>query len=513
MLRFYELLPGLLTWLTLGLIVFFSWFAPVGTALFIILFDIYWFFKTVYLSLHLRVGFRMMRRNMKVNWLEQLEQVAGRGSRMAESGSRVAKGDARLAMRDWRGVHHLILLPMYQEPYEVVRESFLSLAKAHYPLDRFLVVLGLEQRAGAPDRDTARKIQEEFGGTFGALLVTEHPAQLPGEIPGKGSNETWMARVATRTLIDPRTIPYEQIVVSVFDVDTQVPADYFARLTYVFCTCPHPQRSSFQPIPLFLNNIYKAPALGRIISFSTTFWNMMQQARPERLTTFSSHSMPFKALHDIGFWHTNIVSEDSQIFWQCYLHYHGDWRTEPLYYPVSMDANVAPTFWRTMANLYKQQRRWAWGAENVPYVFSGFRKDPSIPFLKKLSWGFNLLEGYHSWATNAIIIFSLGWLPLFLGGSEFTTTLLSHNLPVLTRWILTLTMVGVVTSAILSIVLLPPKPQGFRARHYILYFFQWLLMPITLIVFGAFPAIEAQTRLMLGGKWRLGFWVTPKIRS
>jgi len=38
-------------------------------------------------------------------------------------------------------------------------------------------------------------------------------------------------------------------------------------------------------------------------------------------------------------------------------------------------------------------------------------------------------------------------------------------------------------------------------------------MPLTIIFFGAFPALEAQTRLALGGRWRLGFWVTPKSRS
>ena len=74
-------------------------------------------------------------------------------------------------------------------------------------------------------------------------------------------------------------------------------------------------------------------------------------------------------------------------------------------------------------------------------------------------------------------------------------------------------MIGIVSSAILSILLLPPKSTGTRRRDYIMYFLQWVLMPITLIIFGAFPGLEAQTRLMLGGKYRLGFWVTPKQRN
>jgi hypothetical protein len=106
-----------------------------------------------------------------------------------------------------------------------------------------------------------------------------HPAGLPGEIPGKGSNIAWAARRAKEELIDGHqsSLPaeasakvgvishmYENILVSAFDIDTQAPPDYFARLTHAFLTVPDPLRAIYQPIPLFTNNIYQAPLLARI---------------------------------------------------------------------------------------------------------------------------------------------------------------------------------------------------------------------------------------------------------
>ncbi len=495
--RFFEILPGALAWTTIILMFLLSWLAPAWVAVFIILFDIYWLLKTIYFSIHLRASFQKIRENLKINWLDKL------------------KTESKINGQ-WLNVYHLIILPMYKEQYEVVRESFDALAKINYPKDKIIVVLAPEEKAGEEARETAGKIENEFGDKFFKFLTVFHPVGLPGEIPGKGSNQTWATKEVKKSIIDPLAIPYENILLSVFDVDTQVPFDYFGRLTYVFLTCKNPQRSSFQPVPLFTNNIFQAPALARVIAFSSTFWHMIQQSRPERQTTFSSHSMPFKTIVEIGFWNKDVVSEDSRIFWQCYLHYGGDWRVEALFYPVSMDANVAPTFWKTMINQYKQQRRWGWGCENIPYFLEGFRKDSTgkkrIPTGKKLYWTFNILESFHSWATNTLMIFALGWLPLYLGGTNFNFTLLSYNLPQVTKFIMILAMVGVVSSAILSIILLPPKPNWFKKRHYIFYILQWLLMPITLVLFGAIPGLEAQTRMMLGGKFRLGFWVTPKHR-
>ena len=76
---------------------------------------------------------------------------------------------------------------------------------------------------------------------------------------------------------------------------------------------------------------------------------------------------------------------------------------------------------------------------------------------------------------------------------------------------MTLAMLGLVSSAVLSIVLLPPRPPQFGRFKHFLMILQWLLFPVTTILLGALPALDAQTRLMLG-KY-MGFWVTPKARK
>jgi hypothetical protein len=111
---------------------------------------------------------------------------------------------------------------------------------------------------------------------------------------------------------------------------------------------------------------------------------MIQQERPEELVTFSSHSVSFQTLYEIGYWQKNIVSDDSRIFWNAYIAYNGGYTVTPMAYPVSMDANLAPTFLETCKNVYKQHRRWMWGAENVPYLLFSFIKNKKIQLKKEL---------------------------------------------------------------------------------------------------------------------------------
>jgi cellulose synthase/poly-beta-1,6-N-acetylglucosamine synthase-like glycosyltransferase len=237
----------------------------------------------------------------------------------------------------------------------------------------------------------------------------------------------------------------------------------------------------------------------------------MNQERPEKLVTFSSHSMPFKALNDVGFKQRNVVSDDSRIFWQCFFEYDGDYRVEPIYYPISMDANCAENLFETLKNIYKQQKRWAYGVGEVPFFLFASLKNKKISFRKKLAMGFDLIEGHVSWAVSAILIFLLGWLPLILGGAEFSQTLLSYNLPKVTGAILTVTMSSLIMSIWVSMLLLPPRPAKYGKFKHFLTAIEWVMIPFVMIFFSALPAFHAQMHWLFGRY--MGFWVTPKVRK
>ena len=359
--RLLEILPGFLSWGILIGAVGLAFIKPIWVAVFIICFDVYWLIKVLYLAVYLLLSYKKLRKNEKVDWLKKC-----RGLNVKDRAS-------------FDQIYHLIIFPMVDENYEIVRQAFQALVDSNYSKDKMIVVLATEERVVNVADKVVEKIAQEFKDKFYHFEVSVHPENIVGEIKGKGSNEAWAAK-QVRKFINEKKISYENIITSVFDVDTCAHKEYFGILTHKFLTVENPLHTSFQPVPMFFNNLWDSPALMRIVAMSTTFWMMMEQGRPEKLYTFSSHSMNFKTLTEVGFWETDVVSEDSRIFWQCFLRYNGNYRCEPLLIPVYMDTVLADTFWQSIKNQYKQQRRWAYGAENVPYVLTGFSKN------KKISW-------------------------------------------------------------------------------------------------------------------------------
>ncbi len=163
--RFYEIIPGLTAWVTLIIVFYLAFRAPVYAAIFIILFDTYWLLKTVFLSTHLRSSFFKMRRNLKINWLDRLEKVDG-----------------------WDDIYHLVVLPLYKEKIGTVEDTFEGLVNSNYPKDKMIVVLAREERV-EESIEVTKYIEEKYGDKFFKFMVTSHPL-VKGEQAGKGSNTT-----------------------------------------------------------------------------------------------------------------------------------------------------------------------------------------------------------------------------------------------------------------------------------------------------------------------------------
>ena len=98
-----------------------------------------------------------------------------------------------------------------------------------------------------------------------------------------------------------------------------------------------------------------------------------------------------------------------------------------------------------------------------------------------------------------------------MGGHVFNASVLSYNLPIIATWFLSLATLGLLVLAVFFVYLIPERPKEYPMRKSTLMFFQWVLVPLTMVIFSSIPGLDAQGRLFLG-KY-LGFWVTPKIRG
>src|SRR3989344_4560434 len=486
--RIYEILPGLSIWLSIFLMFFLTFTRPLSLVYFIIIYDIYWVLKVFNFSVYLVIAWVRLKKTKKIDWFAKIKTLDN--------------------VEDKR---HLIFLTVYNEEWDVVKPAISSIVESVYDKNKFTLIIAGEEKKQENFENISAKTKEFFGDQFDNVVCIMHPKDLLDEIPGKGSNMHFAER-KMQVYVDEKGWSYENIIVTIFDIDTVCDKYYFSYLTYLYCTNPDPTKTSYQQVALYNNNMWESPAVLRVMAFGTTFWLMTALAQQDSLVTFSSHSMSFRALVDAGFHDKRIVSEDSRIFYQCFLAYNGDYRVTPMYIPVSMDTARDNNWWQSIKNLYKQQRRWAWGVEHVPYLLWEFRKKGRlIPWWKKVKWVWNEWEGKWSWSLVAIIITLFPRLPLFIAPESIKQSALYFNAPHLLQYLVTGAMAGLLLSALLSFPLLPKAPKTKWKHRYFTIVFQWLLLPFSLIFVSSIPAIDAVTHLMFGQY--LGFNVSQKKRE
>jgi hypothetical protein len=527
--RFLECVPAALSWLIIIGLLALTVFQPVLAALLVIAFVFSWLVRMLYSNVLLGVSFIRLRAERDTGWMERLRRMESL-PRYERALARSIRGkgfwerlslkshlrDVRALLREparaptWESIRHLVISPIAREARGIFEPGIEQMTRGSFPSKRIVVILAVEGRSPDAVKASARSVQRAWRRKFLDVLVVVHPDGVPGEARVKGANATCAAR-AGGSWLRKRGIALDDVVVSCFDADTIVSPDYFSCLTYHFVACPDRLRASFQPIPVYQNNFWEAPAFARILDVGSSFSQLTQSTDPSALVTFSSHSMSFKALVDIGYWPVDLISDDSSIYWKAYIHYHGRYTVVPMLVTVSMDLAQDVSWWKTVSNTYRQRRRWAWGVEGFPIVAMAFLRDRLIPLGARLKQAFRLLQAHVSWATWPFLLTVMSWLPAPFIALGHSHSVVRYSEPRILSTLFNLAIIGFLLSAVLSQVFLPRQKGKPHVGKRLLHIVEWLLVPPISIVFGGLPAIDAQTRMALGK--RLGFWVTRKARK
>ncbi|MBN1493987.1 MAG: hypothetical protein JW938_07560 [Candidatus Omnitrophica bacterium] len=484
--RLLEVIPGLFSWTVIAAFVCLLLIKPELAALILIVYLLYLTARFVYMTLLLLLAHRRVVRYRNIVWSETYPAI-----------------ETDLTLEQ---IVHVVLYPVYNEPEDVIERSLAALMETDYNHKKIVVVLAGEEREDGIERKL-NGAKKKWTSSFFDILITIHPKDIKGEIPAKGANATYAAK-KVKAYLETKGYNIEHVVISCFDSDTKPSKCYFSCLTYHFLTHPRRHQISYQPFPIYSNNIFEAPSFARIIEMGSTFWQLIESMKFDKFITFSSHSMSFKTLVDVGYWPVDMISDDSVIFWKCFLHFNGEYQTYPLEVPVYMDIACGQGLWDTIKIQYRQKRRWAWGVENFVYVCMGFMSNKKITLSKKMSRVFQLLDNHIHWATWAIIVSFFTPLIMIWAQHRLQKQLIFFNLSYINGMISNLLLVILVLCVVMSKQFLPSRPHHVSRWFYVSYILQWLLLPMVSAVLGSIPALDAQTRLMFGRY--LSFHRTPK---
>ncbi len=508
--RLFEILPGTLSWTILFLPLILSQISTRIIAYFVIAYLLLWFVKAVGLSYRAIQGARVLDFHRKLDWsrlnndLESLHTTLRKPDWHTHNIARVSNFEPERIIKPSE-VIHIAMVANYSEKLEVMEPTIQSILASDYDPKKIILVIAYEERGGPEIEKQDNYLIKKYGNKFLYAAAYKHPRDTPGEVKGKGGNVTYAGRQIEKWLKKAKIDP-AKVLITTLDSDNRPDKKYFAALTYTFCVTEYPKYVSYQPIPMYLNNIWDAPAPMRVIATGNSFWNIVLALRPHMLRNFSAHAQPMNALIETDYWSVRTIVEDGHQFWRTYFRFDGRHDVYPIYVPIYQDAVLATGYVRTLKAQFIQLRRWAYGASDIPYVFcTGFFKKNKVPKIDLTMKFLRLLEGHLSWATAPLVLLIAAYIPLLIHPRNYE----ANQLPYIASSLQRVAMAGILVTLYLSLRFLPPKPVRYRRHRTLFMVIQWIYLPITTIVYNSFSALYSQTRLMLG-KYLEKFDVTEK---
>jgi len=446
-------------------------------------------------------------------------------------------------------ITHFPIFAIYNESSAVISRSLQSIFNSSYDLDKIIVFVSQEDRAGADFNQKVRsqisslpwvkachfaeknlqkvytdhtKLAEYYSKHLDKIslvkdklniIFTSHPDGLQGEIKGKASNEDWGARQVS-LFCKSKKIDPDTCLITSLDADSAVGNHFFHKLSYKFCLTKNRLQTGFQPIPVYSNNFFDTQAVARLIATQTTLYQFSRSILDGELEFFANYSVPLKALQKVDFWVREVIAEDYMLFAKCFVYFKGEFKVVPSYGEFEGDAVYAEDYLDSFANQYKQLQRWSWGGiESFPYVFTRLflRSEGSfIDLRKRLSLVILLFTNHFFWSSTPIIFSVIIGLPSLFGGQYFAGQPIALNLWIFTRYFAWISIFFIIVYGIITFQYVARKSLKNRKvnfLHYLMIIFQWMVSPF-IYGFIGLPALDSQLRGIFG-KY-LGYWVTPK---
>ena len=503
--RFFEILPGALSYSLLVLPIVLSFVNVTVMSMrinlaivFILVYLLVYFARSIGYSIRAIEGYRSMKQQIRLNWnglladLEADDKVGGEFYRPKWHIRNLSHMHARAGRFLPSDITHAVIVATVNESREILEPTIQSIIHSSHDSKRMILVFAYEGRAGKQTEERIASLKRDYQEQFRHVMAVKHPANIPGEIIGKGGNISCAGR-ALQEYLEQQHLDPAKVLVTTLDADNRPDKAYFSSLTYLYCVVPNPLRASYQPLAMFTNNIWDVPTFMRVIATGNNLFYIVGSKRPHLARNFSAHAQPMQSLIDMNFWSVRTVVEDGHHFWRSYFCYDGDYRVYPLSVPIYQDAVLADGYLRTLKAQFIQLRRWTYGVSDVAYIADkGFFHKNKAPKLDVLAKLLRTLEGHVTWATGTLLVYFAAFVPSLIDPQSYAANIV----PLIVSRVQRIGIAGLLISLYVCLVTLPPRPARYKRHRSILMVTQWIFLPVTSILYGSLAAFNSQTRLM-----------------
>jgi hypothetical protein len=391
----------------------------------------------------------------------------------------------------------------------VLEDTVKAIAASTFPTKKISIILGAEFR----DKEGIKKshiLAEKYKDTFENIWVNEH-VMADNEIVGKSSNMASAGKFA-KAQLEKLGWDFEKVTVTSCDSDSILPEEYFAQITYEYVTREDARYKYFVGAILFYSNIWDVSFFARVRNSIGVLYNISKLARPDKLVPFSTYTTSFWLVDQFGYWTPWVTPEDFHLFFKGVFYAPDKVSAVPIHQRVFSDAAEGEGAIDTFKNNYYQSRRWSWGVSDDGWMLQQavkLFKEKRMTFMAFWKVSHVIME--HTLGLIMTFVIVLGSNLPFLLNKEFASTVFGTNLPIVSGFMVQVTIWFLVVLIIMDYYFIKPKEANKKKLTLLRKIFsllEWVTLPYVGFFLVIIPGLEAHTRLIFG-KY-LEYYLTKK---